>query len=47
MKDEISKRRGVPYSLSRNEERANKKRTQKARRQAGKKICEKQFDSGE
>jgi len=40
MKDEISKKRGCPFSTSRNEEKANKKRTQKTRRQAGKKACE-------
>lgn len=32
--DAIQKQKGVPFSTSRNEERLNKKRTNKARRQS-------------
>jgi hypothetical protein len=39
MKDNISKSKGLPFSTSRNEEKANKKNTRKARRQDGKKQC--------
>lgn len=39
MKDNINKAKGVPYSTSRSQEKANKRNTQKARRQAGRKIC--------
>lgn len=39
MKDDISKKAGCPFSTSRSQELANKKRTHKKRRQAGKKIA--------
>ena len=38
MKDNISKSKGPPFSTSRSEEKKNKHRTQKARRQAGRKL---------
>lgn len=41
MKDKISKRKGLPYSTSRSQEKAFKKNTIKARRQDGKKECRK------
>jgi len=37
MKDDICKKKGVPFSTSRKEEKKNKKNTHKARRQDGKK----------
>jgi hypothetical protein len=39
MKDNVSKKVGVPFSTSRSMEKAMKKRTHKARRQAGRKEC--------
>ena len=39
MKDKIAIKKGLPYSTSRKEEKANKKNTKKARRQDGKKSC--------
>lgn len=39
MKDEIAKRKGVPFSTSRSWEKAAKKRTHKMRRADGKKAC--------
>jgi hypothetical protein len=41
MKDNIAKQKGLPYSTSRAQERANKKNTHKARRQDGRKECAK------
>ena len=38
MKDNINKSKGPPFSTSRSEEKKNKHRTQKARRQAGRKL---------
>tara|TARA_R110000796_G_scaffold60342_1_gene139664 strand:- start:488 stop:616 length:129 start_codon:yes stop_codon:yes gene_type:complete len=38
MKDETSKKKGLPYSTSRGQEKANKRNTKKARRQAGRKA---------
>ena len=38
MTDNITKQKGVPFSTSRSEEKKNKHRTQKARRQAGRKL---------
>jgi hypothetical protein len=40
MKDNIAKSKGLPFSTSRAQEKANKKNTRKARRQAGRKSCE-------
>lgn len=37
MKDKVAKQVGSPFSISRNMEKAMKKKTQKARRQDGKK----------
>jgi len=39
MKDNVSKAQGVPFSTSRKWEKAAKRKTQKARRQAGRKAC--------
>ena len=39
MKDEVAKKKGLPYSTSRKEEKAYKKNTKRARRQADKKAC--------
>jgi len=40
MKDDISKRKGLPFSTSRSQEKANKRNTKKARRQNGRKLCD-------
>jgi antitoxin component of RelBE/YafQ-DinJ toxin-antitoxin module len=39
MKDEVAKKKGLPFSTSRSQEKAYKKNTKKARRQADKKAC--------
>jgi len=39
MKDSIAKSKGLPFSTSRSQEKANKKNTHKARRQDGRKVC--------
>lgn len=39
MKDEIAKKKGLPFSTSRSQEKAYKKNTKRARRQADKKAC--------
>jgi hypothetical protein len=39
MKDDVSKKKGLPYSTSRGQEKAAKRNTQKARRQEGRKAC--------
>lgn len=43
MRDEISKKKGYPYSTSRNWEKAAKKNTKKARRQADRKLSKETF----
>jgi hypothetical protein len=47
MKDETSKRKGLPYSTSRKQEKAFKRNTIKARRQDGKKQIRKDMVSPE
>jgi hypothetical protein len=44
MKDTIQKKIGVPYSTSRSFEKAIKKKTQKARRQDGKRQIQKDHE---
>jgi len=41
MKDDIAKKKGLPFSTSRAQEKANKRNTHKARRQDGRKQCHK------
>ena len=39
MKDEVAKKKGLPFSTSRAWEKALKRNTKRARRQADKKAC--------